>query len=224
MILYHFPTSPFARRVRLTLALKGLSAELRDARANPEHLSEVRRLNPLHTVPVLVDGERVIADSTAICHYLDRKAPDPPLWPAGVEGAEAFEVVALADSIITILADLGMRYYALSDHPRFSTVREQFVDRVQRALEKLAERVTARGAGVPLCGDRWGGADITLYTTVAWLEGLGARAESFAPAKQVLSLGWTIPVALREWANQQRRREDVRALEVVSGLWPRNQG
>jgi glutathione S-transferase len=36
MILYHFGTSPFARRVRLVLAHKSCSVELRDPRANPE--------------------------------------------------------------------------------------------------------------------------------------------------------------------------------------------
>src|SRR6185295_14845026 len=91
MILYHFPTSPFARRVRLALSMKGLSAELRDARTNPEHAGELRRLNPAHTVPVLVDDDHVVTDSMAICHYLDRKFPDPPLWPfRGVEAAAAF--------------------------------------------------------------------------------------------------------------------------------------
>ena len=67
MILYHFTTSPFAQRVRLTLVLKDLSAELGDARADARHAAEVKRLSPLHTVPILVDGERVIPDSNAIC-------------------------------------------------------------------------------------------------------------------------------------------------------------
>src|SRR4051812_40605674 len=113
MILYHFTTSPYARRVRLALAHKGLSAELRDARANPAYLLEVQRLNPFHTVPVLVDGDRVVVAPPAICHYWDRKQPTPPLWPAGLAGAEAFEWAALSDSVINVLADLGMRYAAL---------------------------------------------------------------------------------------------------------------
>src|SRR5262252_10868329 len=100
MILYHFTTSPYARRVRLALAHKGLSAELRDVRGNPSLLPELHRLNPMHTVPVLVDGERVVADSGVILHYLDRKLPDPPLWPTGMDGADAFELVALADSAV----------------------------------------------------------------------------------------------------------------------------
>jgi glutathione S-transferase len=212
MILYHFSTSPFARRVRLTLAHKGREAELRDAREHPEHMAEVRRLHPLHTVPVLVDGERVVRDSNAILHYLDRKIPDPPLWPAGMEGAEAFELVALADSVVTVLADLGMRYSALHDHPSFPAVRDQFVGRVQRALDGLAEKASARPGGAPLCGDRWSGADIAVYTTAAWLEGLHVRAATFAPAKQVVGLGWSVPAPLAAWAREQRAREDVKAL------------
>jgi glutathione S-transferase len=212
MILYHFPTSPYARRVRLALAHKGQSAELRDARANPEHMSELRRLNPVHTVPLLIDGQRVIADSTAICHYIDRKWPDPPLWPAGLEGADAFELVALADSAINILVDLGMRYSQLNDHPKFQRVREQFVGRAQRALDRLAERVAERRGAPALCGDTWSGADIAVCTMVIWLEGMPARAATFAPAKNMVALGWNLPAALAEWTAQHRARDDVRSL------------
>src|SRR5438046_269018 len=123
MILYHFTTSPFARRVRLALAHKGLVAELRDVRGDATHREELYRLNPFHTVPVLVDGARVVVDSTAICHYLERKVPAPPLWPAGLEGAVAFELAALADTVISVLADIGMRYYSLHGDPAFEAVR-----------------------------------------------------------------------------------------------------
>jgi glutathione S-transferase len=212
MILYHFVTSPVARRVRLALALKGISVELRDARAVPEHRIEVNRLNPLHTVPVLVDGERAIVDSTAICHYLERKQPDPPLWPAGPQGAEAFEITALADAVSNILSDCGMRYYALATDPNFNQVRDLMIGRAQRALDTLAMRAAARPPGAPLCGDNWSGADIALYCLVTWLEGLPARAAHFPPAGQVVALGWTVPPALTTWTNQHRTRPDVVAL------------
>jgi len=212
MILYHFPTSPFARRVRLALSLKNLSAELRDARSVAEHRAEVNRLNPMHTVPVLVDDEHVIFDSTAICHYLERKFPDPPLWPSGMAGADAFEVTALADAVSNILTDCGMRYYALHNDPHFGLVRENMVGRAQRALDALGARVTSRGLGKFLCGGSWGGADIAVYCLVTWLEGLPARAETFRPAAQVVSLGWTVPPILNAWAAQHRVRPDVVAL------------
>jgi glutathione S-transferase len=212
MILYHFITSSFARRVRLALAHKNLSAELRDARAVPAHRDEVNRLNPMHTVPVLVDGETVVTDSTAILHYLDRQFPDPPLWPAGLAGAEAFQYLALCDSASQVLTDCGMRYYALHQDAHFEAVREAMVGRAQRALDAVAKRVTDRGLGKPLCGTTWSAADIAVFCTVTWLEGLPARAASFPPAGQVLALGWTLPDALRKWADQHRERSDVLAL------------
>ncbi len=213
MILYHFTTSPFARRVRLALASKGLTAELRDARGNAEHRAELQRLNPLHTVPVLVDGERVVVDSAAIGHYLDRKVPDPPLFPAGLAGAEAFELVAMCDSIITINVDLGMRYWALHDHAAFPAVRDEYIGRVQRSLDGLSRRVAAVAPGAFLFESRFTAADIAVYTTVAWLEGLPARVATFPPAKQMLSLGWSVPPGLSAWARPLRDRADVRALD-----------
>ncbi|WP_394843198.1 glutathione S-transferase family protein [Pendulispora brunnea] len=209
MILYHFLNSPFARRVRFAMVLKGISVELRDARATPENQEAVHCLNPVHTVPVLVDGDRVISDSTAICHYLDRKFPEPPLWPAGMAGADAFEFVALTDSVVHILSDLGMRYHPLHEHPQFPEVRDMFIGRVQRVLDRLAQMVSSRPAGEPLCGPEWSGADIAVYTLVIWLEGLPARAATFPPAKWVVDLGWSLPQALRTWADPHRWREDV---------------
>jgi len=213
MILYHFTTSPFSRRVRLTLALKELKVELRDARADAQHAADVARLSPLRTVPVLVDGERVIPDSNAICQYLDRKVPAPPLWAAGLAGAEGFELAALADGAINILSDLGMRYAPLHGDAHFPQVRDALVGRVQRALDRLAERVTKNGPqSGPLCGDAWSAADIALYTAVAWLEGLPQRAATFAPARAVVDLGWRLPPELSAWADQHRQRPDVLAL------------
>jgi len=212
MILYHFSTSPFAQRVRLTLAHKGLTAELRDPRTQPERLPELQALSPMHTVPVLVDGERTVVDSSAIAHYLDRKRPEPPLFPPGQGGALAFELAALADSSLGVLVDLGARYYALHEHESFSKVRSVIVGRAQRSLERMASIVLARGNGVPLCGEHWSWADIVVYTTVLWLEGLPVRAATQPVSRQIASLGWSLPVALSEWADQHRTRADVVAL------------
>jgi len=211
MILYHFPTSPFARRVRLALALKGLSAELRDARAEAGHREAVERLNPQHTVPVLIDGERVFTDSNAICQYLERKVPTPKLVPPGIEGAEAFELSALCDGVISGLSNLGMRYFGLHKDAHFPEVKARLGGRVQRALDALGARVEGVAPG-PLCGAEWSLADIAIYTTTAWLEALPARGATFPPAAQVVSLGWVLPSALSRWADQHRQRADVLAL------------
>lgn len=211
MILYHFPTSPFARRVRLTLAMKGLSAELRNPRENPEHAAELRRINPLHMVPVLVDGERTVLDSHAICAYLDHKVPSPPLYPSGLAAVEAFEYEAVVDSILGLLIDTGMRFAPIHGDPHFPAVREEMMKRAEGGLAFLARKVTERPRG-PLCGEAWGYADIILLTFVTWLEGLPARAPTFAPAKSIVELGWTLPKELSTWADAHRQRSDFLAL------------
>jgi glutathione S-transferase len=211
MILYHFSTSPFARRVRLALAHKHMPVELRDTRLEPAHLQEAQRLHPLHTVPVLVDGERVVCDSNVILQYIDRKQPNPPLWPSGLAGAEAFELTAFADGAITILADLGMRYAPIQKEACFPPIREAMIARVQRTLERLAEHAASRNGRV-LCGDGWSAADMSVITLVQWLEGLPLRAAKVPTAAAMVGLGWKLPAPLVRWADAHRTREDVVAL------------
>lgn len=82
--LYHFPLSPFCRKVRLTLAEKRIEVELVEERyweQDPEFL----RRNPAGKVPVLRMNGRNMAESQAICEYLDEIAPEPRLMPRDPE-------------------------------------------------------------------------------------------------------------------------------------------
>ncbi|KAJ4957122.1 hypothetical protein NE237_013905 [Protea cynaroides] len=81
--LYSFWTSSCSWRVRFALNLKGLSYEYKSVDFKKgEHLSpEFERLNPLHYVPVLVDGDVVVGDSLAIVLYLEEKYPQNALLP-----------------------------------------------------------------------------------------------------------------------------------------------
>ena len=69
--LYHFPPSPFSRRVRLALAHKGISVELKNGREDPVFMTEALHHSPLGTMPVLVDGDVTLGDSLAILQWLD---------------------------------------------------------------------------------------------------------------------------------------------------------
>ena len=78
--LYRFPFSTNVERVALALAHKGLEAQ--SVWVDPNDRSEVVRVSGQELVPVLVDGESVIADSTAILEHLDERFPERPLYPA----------------------------------------------------------------------------------------------------------------------------------------------
>jgi glutathione S-transferase len=212
MILYHFRTSTFAHRVRLVLAMKGLSAELRDPRADAKWWPELFAQNPLRTVPTLIDGDRVFTDSLTIAAYLEGKVASPSIWPRSELLADALEYVRLADRAIDILVDLGMRYHALGADPSWREIKGEKLSRAQGALDRMAQQVEARGGAEYLIGDRWTIADIATVTTVIWLQGLAVRAPSYAPARQVLELGWNLPAALATWAEARRARPDVAAL------------
>ena len=79
MIVYRIPFSTNVERVSLALAHKNIEVEWADI--DPTDRSAVERVSGQPLVPVLVDDERVIADSTAIIHYLEELQPEPALWP-----------------------------------------------------------------------------------------------------------------------------------------------
>lgn len=82
--LYHYPLSPFSRKVRLSLAEKRIEVELVEERYWEQDAAFLRR-NPAGKVPVLKMGNRMMADSTAICEYLEEAHPTPPLLPSGAD-------------------------------------------------------------------------------------------------------------------------------------------
>lgn len=93
MKLYHHPLSGHAHRARLFLALVGANVELVDVDlAAGEHKSEeFLALNKFGQLPVLVDGDIVVADSNAIMVYAAKKLgrtdwlPDAPDTLAAVQ-------------------------------------------------------------------------------------------------------------------------------------------
>ena len=84
MKLYDFLPCPFGQKVRIILAEKGLSYELVevDLTQGEQRRPDFLRLNPFGRVPVLVDEDTVIYDSTIIAEYLEDEYPEPPLLPA----------------------------------------------------------------------------------------------------------------------------------------------
>ena len=88
--LYRFRYSTNVERVALALAHKGLEVE--SVAVDPDDRSSVRAASGQDLVPVLIDGDEVIADSTRILHHLERRFPDPPLFPADPAAAAEVEV------------------------------------------------------------------------------------------------------------------------------------
>jgi len=87
MKLYSGPLSMFGAKAEIAAHEKGLDFELvmvpfeMKTLYQPKH-PEVLRINPKRQVPVLIDGDLEIFDSTQIFEYLESIKPEPALWPA----------------------------------------------------------------------------------------------------------------------------------------------
>ena len=73
--------SPYVRKVLACLNLKGIAYEI-DPITPFFGNDEFERLSPIRRIPVLVDGDFSVSDSTVICEYLEDAYPGHRLYPA----------------------------------------------------------------------------------------------------------------------------------------------
>ncbi|MCA6118126.1 glutathione S-transferase family protein [Bradyrhizobium sp. WSM 1738] len=85
--LFSGPLSMFGAKVQIAAHEKNIDFELimvpftMKEGYSPKH-PEVLRINPKRQVPVLIDGDLELFDSTQIFEYLEDIKPEPALWPA----------------------------------------------------------------------------------------------------------------------------------------------
>ena len=83
--LYHYPLSPFSRKVRLCLAEKKIEVGLVEVRYWEQDTEFLRR-NPAGKVPILnIDG-KTLTESAPINEYLEERYPMPSLMPTSADG------------------------------------------------------------------------------------------------------------------------------------------
>jgi glutathione S-transferase len=100
MKIFGFPLSPFVRKVHLLAAEKNVEVEMvlgRPGQPNPEF----EAASPFGKIPALQDGDFTLADSTAICTYIDALHPAPPMLPGDAKNkARAIWFEEFADTIL----------------------------------------------------------------------------------------------------------------------------
>lgn len=159
--LWSFRSSPFAGKVRVALAEKGIEHEL--AEIHPARRpARLRELNPLNRVPVLELPEGgVLRESSVICEYLEEVYPEPPLWPADpVLRGWARGWARYVDDNIAATFFLGMRKLAFGKAPEDpDDVVEQLHAKVPRQYARLEDALDVH-EGPWLCGEQFTFADI----------------------------------------------------------------
>jgi glutathione S-transferase len=108
--------SPYVRKVLACMNLKGLAYEV-DPITPFFGNEEFRRISPLSRIPVLIDGDLSVSDSTVICEYLDETYPGHPLYPTSPKDrARARWLEEFADTRLGDLFIWGLFYQKIV-HP-----------------------------------------------------------------------------------------------------------
>jgi glutathione S-transferase len=126
--------SPYVRKVLACLNLKGLEYEI-DPITPFFGNDEFERLSPLRRIPVLIDGDFSVSDSSAICFYLDEAYPGHALLPADPKDrARARWLEEFADARLGDVFIWGFFYPKVVHHLVWGEPGDQ--ERVARTLEK----------------------------------------------------------------------------------------
>ncbi len=159
--------SPYARKVRIALAEKGIPFELL-TEVPWDSTTETPRHNPLEKLPVLLlpDGSSVY-ESHFILEWLELKHPTPPMLPPDIDGRlAARRVEVVCDGVCDALVLLFMERNRAPEHRSTEWMARQ-QRKVEGGLRAVAEWAGTRAW---IVGDRFGLADIAAGTVCRYLD------------------------------------------------------
>jgi glutathione S-transferase len=159
---YDYPDCPYGQKVRVVLAEKELEYEtvLVDLRKQEQRTPEFLRLNPLGKVPVLVDDDEVICDSTIINEYLEDEYPSTRLMPEDSQGrAQVRWFEDYGDNEFVPYTTQLLVQLRKPDAERDAQQVEQIRERLRRGLYLLRDRLDSNeylvGAQFTLADAAW---------------------------------------------------------------------
>ena len=81
MFIYQLQRSLYSCKLRIAMALKGVTIERREPPSGGYRGPEYRAIVPAASIPALVDGDLTLTESDAIIEYLDETCRGPSLLP-----------------------------------------------------------------------------------------------------------------------------------------------
>lgn len=197
MKLYSGPLSLFTAKVRIALDEKQLPYELvsvpfsRAAGYSPK-LPEMLAINPKGQVPVLIDDDVSLYDSTLILEYLEDRYPEPPLYPRDIkERARCRQLEAAADEIFfPNVWELIAEVFYKADPAQRDSAR---IEKAKTALVAQYDQLNRLLEGREFLCQRFTVADIGYFLTTMFATSLGAPPSEAQPNV----LAWTARVGSR---------------------------
>ena len=180
----------------------GIAYELKMLPFPPRVLAkDYLALNPLGTIPLMIDGENRMTESSGICHYLGMKYGPTPLMVGPDEPAYAafLNWMYFSDATLTFPQTLVLRYSQLEPEERRSA--QVATDYAKWFLGRLRAVEAATANAGTLCAGRFTAADIVIGYALRLADSIGL-ANDFGPNVAAY------------WARLQTRLGYQRALEA----------
>ena len=182
--LYSGPLSLFTAKVRIALVEKEIDYERVEVPFGkqgyaPKH-PRVLELNPKAQVPVFVDGDVVLWDSTVIVEYLDEKWPEPRLFPDDAAGRARVRMAELhADEVFfphvwKLIANV---FYGAGEADEIAAAKRALTNEYQALDSQLKGQEW-------IAANRFNPADVTYRLATLFASTLGA-----APSPDLTNLG-----------------------------------
>lgn len=151
----------------------GVELDLRVLPFPPRFLApEYLEINPLGTVPLLVDGETRMTESCAIAHYLAVRGgrDDLVVGPNGADYGAYLDYTYHADATITFPQTVYMRFALFEKDKGWAEAGEAYAKWFWKRLVKVEQRLEGREY---LCADRFTVADICVGYALVLAENVG---------------------------------------------------
>lgn len=189
--------STFVWTCRIALHEKGVAYKLSELRP---HSPEVEAIHPFGKIPVMRHGAVELAESRAICGYIDAVFPGPKLLPADpVKAAQIEQWVSL---INTHIDPLWVRQYLVAHFFPKTADGAPDKDAIAAALPKMEQQFATMDRAVAktgfLAGDTFTLADMDFIPILFYM---GAKPESKALLAQM--------PALKAYAERHLARKSV---------------
>ncbi|NBO04721.1 MAG: glutathione S-transferase family protein [Betaproteobacteria bacterium] len=200
MILHDLSAGMHPRRVRIFMAEKGLSIERRevDAAGGANAMPDFLRLNPLGKLPVLeLDDGGAIAESLAICRYLEAIHPQPPLMGKTPQASAHIEMWTLRMDH-ELSQPIALAFVHSSDfyRGRLEQVPEVALWARARALQTMTWLDGELAGRSHIAGEDYSLADIVAQCAFV----LGKAVSLRIPAAQANLMRWFAEVSARPTA------------------------
>jgi glutathione S-transferase len=154
IILHHYPTSPFAEKIRLIMGSKGLdwvSVQIPQVMPKPD---VVALTGGYRKTPILQIGADVYCDSSLIAAVLDKLEPQPELYPAGI---------AAASRTLAQWADSTLFWTAIPYALQPAGLAHVFAGAAPEAIKAFAEDRKVFRANIPRMRGPEAAASLVLY-------------------------------------------------------------